>query len=151
MFSLVSLYKVTVRNTGHDICINAYRKEGEEWEDDTWDRTFSFYGYAVHPSVFEMEEGGYFSRKDSDMTEILSIEKIDTLPEGEEIHYGYDNTYSDIIGNITRRYRWTRPLFYPRYYFFGKYGGFKYDLKRFGTFLLTPYRNLRFRIKYGTW
>lgn len=148
MFTITSLYKVTVRNTGHDICANMYWEEGDEWNEESWDRTFSWYGYAIFPSVFHCEEGGSFSRKDSDITEILSIEKVDSLPEGEEVHPYYQNTFKDIHRGILRRYHWTRFFISPRYYSLGKYSSLKYDLKRLWRHLMSPFRTAYYRIKY---
>jgi hypothetical protein len=144
MFSLLKLYKITQRHTGHDIMYSYedhYDDDGQLIP-DSWDYVEPMYGYALHPSIFQREEGGQSSRKDSFYVENLSIERVDTLPEGYEIDtYGiYKNNYKSFKAQLMYFCPIFRVIFNPMY-MTNHY--FRYTLPRqWREFKVTLKRNL---------
>ena len=127
----------------HDICINMYAEEGDELLPESGHDTYVDYGYALGSRVFTNSDGGHSSRKDSHYQETVSVTLIDSLPEGAELSYGKENTWSTLRSEIITYLPFMRGIFYPVSYF--KWS-FKYDLKRLGRVFTWPIREIRYQM-----
>lgn len=77
----LNLYRVQGTRYWHDICAGMYAEPGEYVEDSGQD-PIDFYVWGLNEDwVRGRYEGGYSSRKDSDISEIDSVTRCTTLPE----------------------------------------------------------------------
>ena len=116
----LNLYRVQGTNFWHDICAGMYAEPGEYVQDSGEDPVDFFVWGLSEDWVRGRYEGGYSSRKDSDITVLDSVTRYSSLPE----MFPCENT--NTLGEWFDQVKfsapeWTAPFLRPRWFWSWKW------------------------------